>query len=149
VAVLYQDFLVRCRRRRVAGDTIALAGFRRRLVMARAGVADGRSDDPDWATAVALAGAVPEEMQGVFLLLARAALDGAPCPSDAQVARACGSHSPRRGRRMVDYLATHGFVSARDDGEGRRVLALPGIGAETAPGAAQGAERADLLDAAE
>ena len=37
-AVLYQDFLVRCRIRRVPGEPLPLAAFRRRLAVARAGV---------------------------------------------------------------------------------------------------------------
>jgi uncharacterized protein len=149
VAVLYQDFLVRCRRRRVAGDKLDLAAFRRRLVMARAGVDPSGAADPVWEAALAIAGEVPEEMQGVFLLLARAAIERAACPSDAAVARACGSHSPKRARRMLDYIEARGFIAARVDGQGRRIVAVPGLRCETAPGDAGAAERQDLLDAAE
>jgi hypothetical protein len=148
VAVLYQDFLVRCRRQRAAGDQIDLAAFRRRLAMARAGVDRAGPAGPAWDTATALSAEVPEEMQGVFLLLARAAIENAPCPSDAAVARACGSHSPKRARRMLDYMEARGFIATRTDGQGRRVIALPGLGAETAPGDPAAAE-SDLLDAAE
>jgi hypothetical protein len=149
VAVLYQDFLVRCRRQRAAGDTLDLAAFRRRLAMARAGIDQAGAANPAWDTALAQAGEVPEEMQGVFLLLARAAIERAPCPSDGAVGRACNTHSPKRARRMLDYMEARGFIVARADGQGRRIVALPALGCETAPGNAGAAEGPDLLDAAE
>src|SRR3546814_20288686 len=37
IAVLYQDFLVRCRLHRLTGEPLDLATFRRRLTIARAG----------------------------------------------------------------------------------------------------------------
>jgi hypothetical protein len=93
-AVLYQDFLVRCRIRRIAGEPLSLPAFRRRFAVARAGV-DGRSEAGEsWATALSLSEGLPDDLQGVFLVLAKAALDKAPCPSDAALARAYGSHSP-------------------------------------------------------
>jgi hypothetical protein len=149
VAVLYQDFLVRCRRQRAAGDQMEIGAFRRRLALARAGIDAAADADPAWEAALGLAAEVPEEMQGVFLLIARAAIERAPCPSDAAVARAGGSASPKRGRRMLDYMEGRGVITSRSDGQGRRVIALPLLGAQTAPGAADGPERADLLDAAE
>src|SRR3546814_2294304 len=38
IAVLYQDFLVRCRIHRLPGEPLDLPAFRRRLTIARAGV---------------------------------------------------------------------------------------------------------------
>src|SRR5690606_8675192 len=50
-AVLYQDFRVRCRIRRVPGEPLHLSAFRRRLAVARAGV-DARAAGGDaWAKA--------------------------------------------------------------------------------------------------
>lgn len=49
---------------------------------------------------------------------------------------------------MLDYMEARGFIATRMDGQGRRVIALPGLGAETAPGDPAAAE-SDLLDAAE
>ncbi|HEV7416742.1 MAG TPA: ATP-binding protein [Tianweitania sediminis] len=132
-AVLYQDFLVRCRIRRVAGEPLPLSGFRRRLAVARAGV-DGGAGGETWATALALSETLPDDLQGVFLMVARAATDKEPCPSDATLARAYGSHSPRRARRLLAYFEERGLLVARTDFHNRRVLAFPDLGCETAPG---------------
>lgn len=132
-AVLYQDFLVRCRIRRVAGDPLPLPAFRRRLAVTRAGVDDADGGET-WATALSLSETLPDDLQGVFLMVARAATAGEPCPSDATLARAYGSHSPRRARRLLTYFEERGLLVARTDFHGKRVLAFPDLGCETAPG---------------
>lgn len=134
VAVLYQDFLVRCRIHGVNGRALDLAAFRRKLAVARAGVGAAAPGCPDWAAATAAAAGLPEDIQGVFLLLARAALDGAPCPSDSDIARARGSRSPRRARGLLSYMEARGLIATREDAYGHRAIALPGLGWETAPG---------------
>ncbi|ACJ01188.1 ATP-binding protein [Rhodospirillum centenum] len=133
-AVLYQDFLVRCRMNRVRGESLDLPGFRRRVSVIRAGVDLESAESPDWERAVAAAATLPEEMQGVFLLLARAAMERAPCPSDAQVARACGSRSPGRARRLLSYMEQRGVIVLRTALAGERIVALPGLGWQTRPG---------------
>jgi hypothetical protein len=132
-AVLYQDFLVRCRIRRVPGEPLSLSLFRRRLAVARAGV-DESSGGETWAMALSLSETLPEDLQGVFLMVARAATAKAPCPSDATLARAYGSHSPRRARRLLAYFEERGLLVVRTDFHNRRVLAFPDLGCETAPG---------------
>ncbi len=132
-AVLYQDFLVRCRIRRVPGEPLSLSGFRRRLAVARAG-GDESTGGEVWATALSLSETLPEDLQGVFLMVARAATSKAPCPTDATLARAYGSHSPRRARRLLAYFEERGLLVVRTDFHGRRVLAFPDLGCETAPG---------------
>ena len=122
VPVLYQDFLVHCRLRRVSGAGTDLAAFRRRLALARAGVTAG--DDEEWGEVVARAGELPDDMQGVFLLLAKAAHDGALCPDDAELARAYGSHSPSRGRFLLTYMAERGFIAAETDFRGGRIVTV-------------------------
>ncbi|QQP87264.1 ATP-binding protein [Skermanella sp. TT6] len=134
VAVLYQDFLVRCRIHKVPGAPLDLAAFKRRLSAARAGVGEQTADGPEWEQASAIAADLPEDIQGVFLLIARAAIERAPCPSDAELARAVGSRSPGRARRLLTYMDQRGFVVSRNDGAGNRIIALPGLGWETAPG---------------
>ena len=52
-------------------------------------------------------------MQGVFLMLAQAALAGAPCPSDATLARAYGTHSTGRARRLLSYFEERGLLVVR------------------------------------
>lgn len=132
-AVLYQDFLVRCRIRRVPGEPLQLAGFRRRLAVARAGV-DGNAGGEVWSQALALSETLPDDLQGVFLMVARAATNKDPCPSDATLARAYGSHSPRRARRLLAYFEERGLLVVRTDFHGLRVVAFPDLDCETAPG---------------
>jgi hypothetical protein len=134
VAVLYQDFLVRCRIHKVPGAPLDLAAFKRRLSAARAGVRNETADGPEWEQATVLAADLPEDIQGVFLLIARAAIERASCPSDAELARAVGSRSPGRARRLLSYMDQRGFVVTRNDRRGNRIIALPGLGWETAPG---------------
>ncbi|ACA20513.1 AAA ATPase [Methylobacterium sp. 4-46] len=132
VAVLYQDFLVRCRMRRV-GAPLDLPAFRRRLAVARAGLEEGGREAEADAVLDACAG-LPEEVQGLFLLLARAARAGAPCPSDEALARAIGSRSPGRARRLLAFVESRGAVVCRTDFRGNRIVAIPGLGCETGPG---------------
>ncbi|HET8725914.1 MAG TPA: ATP-binding protein [Alphaproteobacteria bacterium] len=134
VAVAYQDFLVRCRARRVNGRVLDLPAFRRKLAAARAGVNAATADSPEWEKAMAIAAALPEDLQGIFLLLARSALDQSPCPSDSEIARARGSRSPRRARGLLTYMEQRGLIVCRDDVYGSRIIALPELGWETAPG---------------
>ncbi|MBZ6077170.1 ATP-binding protein [Microvirga puerhi] len=134
VAVLYQDFLVRCRIRRVGGEPLSLPVFRRRLAVARAGVNTQTAVGSDWDRAVAFAADLEEDIQGVYLLLARAAMEGAPCPPDGEIARACGSRSPGRARRLVAYMESRNIVVTRNDPRGLRIIALPDLGWETGPG---------------
>jgi hypothetical protein len=138
-AVLYQDFVVRCRIARLGGRVPDLPGFRRLLALARAGVDEAAmADDPDWPEVAAQAASLPEDTQGVYLLLARAALRGEPCPGEEAIARAYGSRSAGRARRLLDWLEAQGAIVARPDAAGRRIVALTGSGRETTPGEAAG-----------
>ncbi|HZH09498.1 MAG TPA: ATP-binding protein [Microvirga sp.] len=134
VAVLYQDFLVRCRIRRVSGEPLNLNAFRRRLAVARAGVDMATAEGTEWDRAVAFANDLEEDIQGVYLLLARAAMEGSPCPPDGEIARACGSRSPGRARRLIAYMESRNIVVTRNDPRGLRIIALPDLGWETGPG---------------
>jgi hypothetical protein len=134
VAVLYQDFLVRCRIRRVPGEPLTLATFRRRFAVARAGVDMTTAGSDVWQQALDLSATLPDDIQGVFLVIAQAALAGAPCPSDATIARIYGSHSPSRARRLIAYCEERGLFVTRLDFRGRRIVASPDLGCETAPG---------------
>ncbi|WP_166143477.1 ATP-binding protein [Methylosinus sp. RM1] len=136
IAVLYQDFLVRCRIRRIGGEPLSLPAFRRRLAVAHAGIelAEAESEDSPWAEVLAMAGALPEDMQGVFLSLARAAFDRRPCPSDADVASAYGTRSPGRARRLLAYMEERQAIVCRLDQRGWRIVAIPGVAWETEPG---------------
>lgn len=89
-AVLYQDFTVRLRMAGVAPVPLDLPAFARRLAMARAGIF---TEDPDWRPALEAAQGLPDDMLGPFLLLARAAREHAPTPSDEAIAQSYGTAS--------------------------------------------------------
>ena len=133
-ATLYQDFTVRCRIQRIGGEAMGLPEFKRRLAVARAGVGGTASDGPEWERAQAIAAGLPGDISGLYLLVARAALDGAPCPSDATLAEAYGTSSAGRARRLLAYLEELGALVIRRDLRGAPIIAIPDLGAETAPG---------------
>ena len=134
VAVLYQDFLVRCRIRALPGSPPDLVGFTRRLATARAGLEHAVTTAPGWDVVAATARTLPNDAQGVYLLLARIALAAAPCPSDAALARVYGTHSPARARRVLSFLEQQGAVVVCPEAHDWRAIALPGLGWRTAPG---------------
>ncbi len=142
-AALYQDFILRCRVRRLESESIGLPEFKRRLAAWRAGGA--ASDGPEWQRAQTVATGLPDDLAGPFLLIARAAIEGAPCPSDAALAQAYGTSSAGRARRMLAYLEERGAIVLRRDLRGAPIIAVPELGIETAPGeprmAAQGGRR--------
>jgi uncharacterized protein len=132
-AELFHNFLVHCRIKRL-GKPITLEEFKLLLIEARAGVDPDRAEEEGWRHARAVASALPEDVRAAYLLLACAAMDGRACPSDAEVARACGSRSPSRGRARIASLERDTFISVRQDMKGKRIIALPDLGWETAPG---------------
>ena len=129
-----QDFQLRCRIEMLPGLPLDLADFRPLLALVLAGVSEALEARPEWQEALALAGALPEDRRGAYLLLARAALEGAPCPSDLAIARVLGSVSRGRGRSALDFLEKQGVIASRPDPAGRRIVTLIGPGWETAPG---------------
>jgi len=134
VSVLYQDFLVACRAQGVNGRAVALPTFRRLLANVRAGADLEAGQDEEWRKALDLAVTVGDDLQGLFLMLARAARDQAPCPSDFDIARARGSRSPRRARGLLSHMEQSGLIVVSEDLHGQRIIALPDLGWETQPG---------------
>ncbi|UZK65525.1 ATP-binding protein [Sphingomonas sp. M1-B02] len=130
-AVLYQDFLVRCRMVGLARPPLDLSGFVRRLSAARAGI----HGDPDaeWGQALEAARALPDDMLGPFLLVARAAREGAPCPSDAEIAATYGTSSLGRARRLITYIESRELFVTRVDLSGKRSITIPRLGWSTMP----------------
>ncbi|WP_395370180.1 helicase HerA domain-containing protein [Komagataeibacter diospyri] len=133
VHVLYQDFLVRCRIEGMGRDALDMPRFRRLLAVAKAGVDAQTAESGQWRQAEQMAGVLPDDVQGIFLLIARAALHGEPCPSDSLIARTYGTHSLGRARRQLAYLEEQNMIVLRNDGLGRRSAAIIGPGWETAP----------------
>ncbi|GAB1582590.1 helicase HerA domain-containing protein [Phyllobacterium phragmitis] len=134
VAVLYQDFLVRCRIHRVPGEPLALPAFRRRLALAQTNLDGETASGQTWQQALTLSESLTDDVQGVFLIVAQAAVTAKPCPSDAVLARAYGTHSVSRARRLLTYFEERGLLVVRTDFTGKRVVAFPDLGCETAPG---------------
>eukprot|EP01037_Dinobryon_pediforme_P005271 gene5271-5324_t len=133
-AALYQDFLVRLRIEALEGRPPDLTQFRPLLASARAGVDDASLADPAWARVQAMAVALPDDAQSVFLLLAHLARVEAPCPSDATIARVYGTHSTGRARRLLGFLEEQAAIVCCPEAGGRRSVAIVGIGWRTAPG---------------
>ena len=135
IGVLYQDFLVRCRIEGLGAGAPDLGAFRRMLTRARAGISAEMAEDDVWQDVSARAAILPEDMQGIFMMIARAARDGAPCPGDAAIARAYGTRSLGRARRVLTYMEEQGLIVCQLDGGGRRIVTLVELAWATAPGA--------------
>ncbi|MGN7161352.1 helicase HerA domain-containing protein [Sphingomonas sp. SAFR-052] len=125
-AVLYQDFDVRCRMVGLPRPPLDLPAFTRRLACARAGIFE--APDDEWAQALAIADVLPDDMLGAFMLIARAAREGRPCPSDAEIARTYGTSSLGRVKRLLAYIEGRDLLVCRIDLAGKRSIALPHLG---------------------
>ena len=98
---------------------------------ARAGIFDVEAEE--WAGAMALAATPPDDMIGAFLLVARAAKEGRPCPSDEQLAATYGTSSLGRVRRLIGYIESRDLFVTRVDLSGKRSIAIPRLGWTTEP----------------
>jgi hypothetical protein len=134
IGVLYQEFVVRCRIEGLGSSVPDLGDFRRMLTRARAGLATDLAEDGAWQDVSVRAAILPDDMQGVFMMLARAAKEGWPCPSDAAIARAYGTHSLRRARHLLTFIEEQGLIVCQLDGAGRRIVTLVELAWATAPG---------------
>jgi hypothetical protein len=134
VGVVYQEFVVRCRIEGLGSATPDLNDFRRMLTLARAGLSTDMAEDETWRDVSHRASVLPEDLQGVFLMIARAAKEAAPCPSDAAIARAYGTHSLGRARRLLTYIEEQGLIVCQLDGTGKRIVTLVELAWATAPG---------------
>ncbi|GAB5041571.1 ATP-binding protein [Bartonella henselae] len=133
-AVLYQDFLVRCRIHGLSGDFLNLSQFRRKLAIAQACVDKETAVSENWKRILYISESLEDDVQGVFLNVAQAALGGKPCPSDAFLARLYGTHSLSRARRLLTYFEERGLIVIHTHFSGQRIIAFPDLGVETAPG---------------
>lgn len=129
-AVLYQDFGVRCRMAGIRKPPLDPNQFARRLAAARAGIFEDLTGE--WAEAMAAAQGLPDDMLGAFLLIARAAREGAAMPGDEAIARTYGTSSLGRTRRMLSYMESRDVIVTRVDLSGRRSVTIPRLGWSTA-----------------
>ena len=99
--------------------------FRRRFAVAGAGL-DELGEDMQ-ARIMQLAGAVDEDLLGPFLVIAKAAHAGETEVDEGELARAYGTSSPGRIRRLLDHLERQGLIVVREDFGGSRTVMVPGL----------------------
>ncbi|WP_332065994.1 ATP-binding protein [Bartonella sp. CB189] len=133
-AVLYQDFLVRCRIHGISGAPFPLSQFRRKMAIAQACIDEETAVSESWQRILHISESLEDDVQGVFLNVAQAAITGKPCPSDASLARLYGTYSLSRARRLLTYFEERGLVVIRTHLNDQRTVAFPDLGLETAPG---------------
>ncbi|QDH17871.1 ATP-binding protein [Swingsia samuiensis] len=131
LATLYQDFQMRARIKGIPRNSLDLAQFQRFISSIRAGLEYERLETEDWQKAEKIAQKLPEDLQGVFLLIARSALDQEPCPSDEAIAEVYGTHSLGRAKRQLAYLEEREAIVVQETPFGRKV-AIVGYGWQTA-----------------
>ncbi|WEK46437.1 MAG: ATP-binding protein [Candidatus Andeanibacterium colombiense] len=129
-ASLYQDFTLRCRMQRISTGGIDIARFRRLFASAVAGIPEPA--DAPWPEIIDLAGVLSDDVLAPFFVIARAALDNAPCPDDEELARVYGTNSPGRIRRLIEHFERSGLIAVRTDLGGRRTVLIPELGLATA-----------------
>jgi hypothetical protein len=117
------------------------------LTHARAGLDSDMAEDAAWQDVSIRASILPEDMRGVFMMVARAAKESLPCPSDAAIARAYGTHSLRRARHLLTYIEEQGLIVCQLDGTGRRIVTMVELAWATAPGDPQADESAAETEA--
>ena len=74
-----------------------------------------------------LAQAVPEDVLAPYLTLAVNAALGRTSPDEDELARAYGSSSPSRIRRLLDHLERQGLIVVREDFGGERTVTVAGL----------------------
>lgn len=126
---LFQDFTIRCRMKGISVRGLDATMFRRGFAAAIAGIEN--PDEERWVDLVNLAKHVPDDALAPFYMIARAAMDGKPCPDDNELARIYGTSSPRRVQRLLDYLEKDGLIVVRTDFSGKRSVGLPDLGVST------------------
>ena len=149
-AVLFQDFAVRCRMRGLTGQPLSLPAFARALTLARLDLWEEDGSLDALAPALTIADRLADDLLGIFLLIARTAQAGAPCPPDGDFAAIYGTQSLGRVRRLLTYMESHGWIVIRQDFRGRRSITIPELGWSTGPetaGARGGAALPDALSA--
>jgi hypothetical protein len=147
-ASLHQDFAMRCRLQGLTAVPLNAREFARRLACARAGLFAAEVVDATWAPAFELADGMAEDIVGVFLLIARAARDALPCPSYATLARAYGTESLGRVRRLLSYMEGKAYIAFRTDLRGRRTASIPSLGWSTTAEASDAVGSTDVRSAA-
>ncbi len=129
---------MRCRMRGLDGEAMNLAAFRRRLGVARAGLdaADAAPGEGDarWEEAQGVAAALPDEVHGPVPAARPRGPERGALPRRRGPGPRHRSRSPGRAKRLLAYVETRGTIVCRMDYRGNRIVALPALNCETAPG---------------
>ena len=126
----YQTFLTRCRRERLIGPMPDMQAFNRRFAIAGAGL-DGLAENIQ-DQIMQLSEGVEEDLLAPFLVIAKAAHAGETQVDEDALARAYGTASPGRIRRLLDHLERQGLIVVREDFGGTRTVLVPGLAGEPA-----------------
>jgi hypothetical protein len=132
-AQLFRDFAMRCRQQGIASAHIDMPAFRRLFAFASAGM--NQLDPGPRAQIEALAAHVDDDVLAPYLAICIAAAAGRKAPDEDALARAYGTASPGRIRRLLDHLEKTGLIAVHEDFGGSRTITVPGIetaGIETA-----------------
>ena len=121
----YQTFLGRCRRERLIGPMPDMAAFRRELAQRSAGL--DALPDGSLARIMQLAQAVEDDLLGPFFVIAKACHAGESTVDEDALARAYGTSSPGRVRRLLEHLERQGLIVVREDFGGDRTVLVPGL----------------------
>ena len=122
---LFRNFAVRCRQAGVPSAHIDMMQFRRLFAYASSGL--DRLEAGKRETIEELAQAVPEDVLAPYLTLAVNAALGRTAPDEDELARAYGSSSPSRIRRLLDHLERQGLIVVREDFGGERTVTVAGL----------------------
>ena len=121
----YQTFLTRCRRERIIGPMPDMRAFHRCFAIAGAGLAE--LPDNTQSAILRLADSVEEDLLAPFLVIAKAAREGETKVDEDAIARAYGTSSPGRIRRLLDHLERQGVIVVREEYGGGRTVLVPGL----------------------
>ncbi|MCB2066162.1 MAG: ATP-binding protein [Erythrobacter sp.] len=124
-AAQFRDFATRCRQRGVASAHVDMAEFRRRFAYACAGI--DRFEPARRARIEAMAAGVADDVLAPYLAIVAAAARGLAAPAEDDLARAYGTASPGRIRRLLEHLEKTGLIAVHEDYGGERTISVPGI----------------------
>ncbi|WP_144097153.1 helicase HerA domain-containing protein [Croceicoccus sediminis] len=124
-SALYQAFLAGCRSKGIHIPPLDLIGFRREFACALAGL--DRVDEERRTRLLSIAGDIPDDVLSPFLVIARSVLEGRDAPDDEELARAYGTSSPGRVRRLLDHFEREGLIAVREIFGGARKITVPAL----------------------
>ncbi|QNT79546.1 ATP-binding protein [Entomobacter blattae] len=133
LAEIYQAFSQKWRVAGLGKQGLSIAELRGLVVLANTKTDSAFLQDSDWLTAQSMAKELPDDIQGVFLLIACTAIRKQPAPTEKQVAYIYGTASLARARRQIEYLEEKNFIVICYEEQGRKEkIAIPGTNWETA-----------------